>query len=105
MRKYLQQFRVAPPVKVPVPVAVAVPVAVPVETPTPKDRARLEMPEHVTWAWLTTNVPVRFWLWFLGLLFVAFAVGFQLGLIPEVARIVGPLMPFHAAAQPAAGAH
>jgi len=46
----------------------------------------LKLPEPVTLSWLVQHVPVRFWLYLLGLLAAAFGLGVRL------ARYVGPLI-------------
>ena len=58
-------------------------------------------PRTVSLAWLAKNVPARFWITALGVLFVVFLAGVSLGQLPEIQRIleVLPFVDYRAAHQ------
>ena len=54
--------------------------------------SKLEVPATVTVRWALQHVPVSWWLILAGALVAAFAAGLRVGMIPQVAEIVGAVL-------------
>ncbi|MFX0199464.1 MAG: hypothetical protein ACFFCW_25360 [Candidatus Hodarchaeota archaeon] len=51
-------------------------------------KSRLELPDKVTLSWLWEHVPVKFWIWAIGIIFTAFLLGLTVGQVNWIQDLI-----------------